>query len=198
MCAGFFFCEGMMTCITSDSPDMGNADCWVTNLQLKFTGSEMQVAGSSLRQTSCGSYIWKGAKKQKGCVTKSVWKQVLTCVCGNLILLPGSCFRLIWCTFVPFLPGGLRYPTPNPEWANAPSASGGPAGRAWLHCGDAHPERCGHSGFLWCPVYTRDSWKGRGDTSTHVKKARHSDVTWNILLKPSKCQKRLHSLFLEL
>lgn len=98
------FCEGMMTCITSDSPDMGNADCWVTNLQLKFTGSEMQVAGSSLRQTSCGSYIWKEAKKQKGCVTKSVWKQVLTCLCGNLIPFTWFLLQIDLMHICPFSP----------------------------------------------------------------------------------------------
>lgn len=64
-------------------------------------------------------------------------------------------------------PARLRYPTPHPERANAPAPTGGPAGRARLHCGNAHPQRCGHSGLLRCPVHTRNSREGRGDAPTH-------------------------------
>lgn len=39
------FCEGMMTCVLSGSPAMGNADCWVINLQFNMSAYEIQVAG---------------------------------------------------------------------------------------------------------------------------------------------------------
>lgn len=65
-----------------------------------------------------------------------------------------------------FLSAGIRYPTSDPEWTYAPAAPGGPARRARLHCWNAHPQRCGHSGVLWCSVNTRDSWEGRIDKPT--------------------------------
>lgn len=55
-----------------------------------------------------------------------------------------------------------RYSAPDYEWAYAPAPPGGAAGWAWLHRGDAHPQRPGNCSVLRCPVHTGDTRKGTG------------------------------------
>lgn len=110
------------------------------------------------------------------------------CFCNGHWLFHWLFFLLTWNNQHYFLSAGLRYPTPDPERANAPAAPGGPAGRARLHCGNAHPQRCGHSCVLWCPVYTRDSWEGRVDTLTPV----HTVFTICFILMKYEGNRDLH------
>lgn len=59
-----------------------------------------------------------------------------------------------------------RYQATHYEWAYAPTPSGGIAGWAWLHCGDAHFERCSNCGLLWCTVHAGNPREGNMLTHT--------------------------------
>lgn len=54
----------------------------------------------------------------------------------------------------------FRHQAPHYERAHASAPPGGAAGRARLHCGDAHPKRRSNRSVLWRSVHARDPREG--------------------------------------
>lgn len=106
---------------------------------------------------------------------RKVWLTVKCCCTiidfvelWSVSIFPYCVYNFIVLVTQVILSVGFRYQTPNSEWSNAPAAPCGSVGWTRLHRWNAHPQGCGHSGILWCPIHTRDSREGKTDTLTPV------------------------------
>lgn len=174
---------------------MGNADCWVTNLQLKFTVSEMQVSGSCLRQISCESYIWKGAKKVERLCNKIYLKTSAHMPLWQFdtfyLVLASDWFDAYLSLFSP-VDSGIRPPILNGPMHPRPLV----ALLDGRDCTVEMPILKDVATVAFCDAQsTQEIHEKVEETQAHTLKRHHILMSHET---PSKCQKRLQSLFLEL